>query len=328
MNRFAGLMPSNEIKKEKTYKTNDGHSVTVQAGPNGWTVIWPDQGNNFKDNVADTEENFQTALVVVETYYPGITGDDYAHREKDDAYREKQLEIYNEYARRIVERIAKDMDPIYELINRFPTRKAFERYREVTGDRLSYEDKWIILQRHYDELVHILKIRSKNEFIESLMQSFESFFNTDNIRSKDIEGIVSEIKVALRYYDAVRSTAIKLVFHESLGGGPLSPISSAIYRVIKHEGDKLKKKVKFTTNVSFTIDIGYREYVGYDNNNENSYYNVKDAIQKEVKQYLSDTVIPLIKEKYEGISRVQNSVFEDSYTEQFVYEEEEENKDE
>ena len=322
MNRFAGLMPVSEVKKERTYKTKDGHSVIVQAGPNGWTVIWPDQGNNFKDNVADTEENFQTALVVVETYYPGITGDDYAHREKDDAYREKQLEVYNEYARRIVERIAKDMDPMYELINRFPTRKAFERYREITGDRLSYEDKWIILQRHYDELVYILKTRTKNEFIESLMQSFESFFNLDNIRSKDIEGIVSEIKVALRYYDAVRSTAIKLVFHESFGG-PLSPISSAIYRVIKHEGDKLRKKVKFTTNVSFTIDIGYREYVGHDHNNPESYYNVKEAIEEEIKQHISDTVIPSIKEKYEGVTRLQTFVSEDPCTEQFVYDEEE-----
>ena len=85
--------------------------------------------------------------------------------------------------------------------------------------------------------------------------------------------------------------------------------------------------MKFTTNVSFTIDIGYREYVGYDNDNENSYYNVKEGIQKEVKQYLSDTVIPLIKDKYGDISRVQNSVFEDPATEQFVIDEEE-NKDE
>ena len=42
MKRFAGMMPSAEIKKEKHYKCKDGGTIIAQAGPNGWTVIWAD----------------------------------------------------------------------------------------------------------------------------------------------------------------------------------------------------------------------------------------------------------------------------------------------
>ena len=37
MERFFGMMPSNEIEKEIVFKDKYGLSVTIQAGPHGWS---------------------------------------------------------------------------------------------------------------------------------------------------------------------------------------------------------------------------------------------------------------------------------------------------
>lgn len=64
MKRFFGMMPSYEIEKEKMFRDKNYLSVTIQAGPNGWTVIYADGGTNYKDEVATTEENFDKAYKV------------------------------------------------------------------------------------------------------------------------------------------------------------------------------------------------------------------------------------------------------------------------
>lgn len=62
MKRFFGMMPVDEIEIEKVYKDSLGMSVTIQAGPNGWTVIWADKGTNYKDEAQGTEKNFAEAF--------------------------------------------------------------------------------------------------------------------------------------------------------------------------------------------------------------------------------------------------------------------------
>lgn len=42
MKRFFGLMPSEEISIEKSYKDDFGLSILIQAGPNGWTLALGD----------------------------------------------------------------------------------------------------------------------------------------------------------------------------------------------------------------------------------------------------------------------------------------------
>lgn len=42
MKRFMGMMPRNEIAKEGSFEDHNGWTITVQAGPNGWTVLWAD----------------------------------------------------------------------------------------------------------------------------------------------------------------------------------------------------------------------------------------------------------------------------------------------
>ena len=48
MDRFMGMMPSSEIEIEKRFDTGNGFTVTIQAGPNGWTIIYADQSTKFK----------------------------------------------------------------------------------------------------------------------------------------------------------------------------------------------------------------------------------------------------------------------------------------
>ena len=63
MRRFFGMMPSNEVKRQETFK--DGLTqltVTVQAGGKGWTVLWGDGSTDFKDNIDTVDNNFNKAM--------------------------------------------------------------------------------------------------------------------------------------------------------------------------------------------------------------------------------------------------------------------------
>lgn len=59
---FFGMMPSDEIKRESKYRLENGGLVIVQAGPNGWSVLFPGNSSEFKDVIATTRENFREAL--------------------------------------------------------------------------------------------------------------------------------------------------------------------------------------------------------------------------------------------------------------------------
>lgn len=61
MNRFFGMMPSEEIKRSETFLDCMGARVRIDAGPNGWTVIWCDGSTVYADQVCTTERNFKDA---------------------------------------------------------------------------------------------------------------------------------------------------------------------------------------------------------------------------------------------------------------------------
>lgn len=61
MNRFFGMMPSSEIEKEKSFIDKSNLKVKIQAGINGWTIVWADGGTDYKDICKSTEENFNEA---------------------------------------------------------------------------------------------------------------------------------------------------------------------------------------------------------------------------------------------------------------------------
>jgi len=73
MKRFMGMMPSSEVKKQKSFKVGDGQLiVTVQAGKNGWTILYADSSSRYKDVVDTTENNFNSALVVLKTTFMNV----------------------------------------------------------------------------------------------------------------------------------------------------------------------------------------------------------------------------------------------------------------
>lgn len=61
MRRFFGMMSSSEIEVERHYKDKNGYRITIQAGVNGWTIIYADSSTQFKDITASTGENFNRA---------------------------------------------------------------------------------------------------------------------------------------------------------------------------------------------------------------------------------------------------------------------------
>ena len=64
MERFFGLMPSSEIEIERWYKDENGFKITIQAGENGWTVIYADLSTDYEDTVNKAEDNFSDAYEV------------------------------------------------------------------------------------------------------------------------------------------------------------------------------------------------------------------------------------------------------------------------
>lgn len=70
MNRFFGMMPSEEIKKRGHFEETDGSPVSIDAGPHGWTIHWCDHSTLYKDVDATTEENFQEALRIANEKAP------------------------------------------------------------------------------------------------------------------------------------------------------------------------------------------------------------------------------------------------------------------
>ena len=72
MKRFFGMMPRSEIETEKKYDTGNGMYITIQAGPNGWTIIYADGGTQYKDIEATTEDNLEAAFAIAKEQFKGL----------------------------------------------------------------------------------------------------------------------------------------------------------------------------------------------------------------------------------------------------------------
>lgn len=62
MVRLFGMMPSTEIEISKTFSDDLGLKIKVQAGKNGWTILYADSSSDWKDVEDTAENNFQNAL--------------------------------------------------------------------------------------------------------------------------------------------------------------------------------------------------------------------------------------------------------------------------
>lgn len=89
MKRFFGMMPSDEIAIEKEYKTDDSYKITIQAGPNGWSVLYPDGSSYWGDAENTTEENFKTAYDSATTQF-GVLTEEAPNKKCYNCYRKSE----------------------------------------------------------------------------------------------------------------------------------------------------------------------------------------------------------------------------------------------
>lgn len=61
MKRFFGVMPAEEIHIKGMYRDSNNLLVTIEAGPNGWTIIWADHSVDYVDVVDTAKNNFKKA---------------------------------------------------------------------------------------------------------------------------------------------------------------------------------------------------------------------------------------------------------------------------
>ena len=68
-----GMMPSNEVKREELFKVGVGQlTVTIQAGENGWTILYADSSSEYQDEVDTTDNNFDKAMKVLNSHFSDI----------------------------------------------------------------------------------------------------------------------------------------------------------------------------------------------------------------------------------------------------------------
>jgi hypothetical protein len=72
MNRFFGMMPSNEVKIRKTFVDGLGLKIRIDAGENGWSIIYADNSSEYKDEVNTSKKNFDRAFQVLKSHFMDI----------------------------------------------------------------------------------------------------------------------------------------------------------------------------------------------------------------------------------------------------------------
>lgn len=67
------MMPSSEVKREERFKVGVGQlTVTIQAGENGWSILYAGSSSEYKDEVDTTDNNFEKAMEVLKTHFGDI----------------------------------------------------------------------------------------------------------------------------------------------------------------------------------------------------------------------------------------------------------------
>ena len=315
MKRFAGMMPREEIKKEKHYKCKDGGTIIAQAGPNGWTVIWADHGTNYKDTVATTEENFQSALKVIEHYFPGLTGNDFDGRAEADAKIEKFKIEYIEGIHELMSRITRDFHVIVSMVKEYPSREDYFKRRDEEHLALPYEDKQLLISRKYNKMRALILSMPQEEFLAKLKEQFIDAMK--NI--KDYDRYVDHMRDMIRFYDALPcSMAIKIAFSDNFG--VLKSVYSNIESMMRKQDDLLEHEIKFCTRVEFSIANGYRRYrIKDDDNDPESFHAVLHQVKRRVEEYLSNVILPKIEDKLGPVDRFSTFVDTVYSSERIIY---------
>jgi hypothetical protein len=73
MDRFMGMMPSSEVKREERFKVGMSQLiVTIQSGENGWTILYADGSSEYRDEFDTTDNNFNKSMEVLKAHFGDI----------------------------------------------------------------------------------------------------------------------------------------------------------------------------------------------------------------------------------------------------------------
>lgn len=64
MKRFFGMMPSDSIEIEESFSDACGFKILIQAGPEGYSIIYADHSCEYQDINDTSENNFDKAYRV------------------------------------------------------------------------------------------------------------------------------------------------------------------------------------------------------------------------------------------------------------------------
>ena len=62
------MMPSDCVTITKRYRDQLGLALTIESGPEGWTIIWADASSTYKDVNDTAENNLQAAVTEAERH--------------------------------------------------------------------------------------------------------------------------------------------------------------------------------------------------------------------------------------------------------------------
>ena len=75
MKRLFGMMSmmsAKEIEVSNIYDDGYGKKVTIDAGPNGWSILLADGSSKYKDESKGTEANLAEAEKIAKGFFPDL----------------------------------------------------------------------------------------------------------------------------------------------------------------------------------------------------------------------------------------------------------------
>lgn len=338
MKRFFGMMPCDEITIEKHYKAHGimtDVDITIQAGPEGWSVIWPDKGVNWNDETNDPEENFKTAYELAKKTYPDMVEKDESAEEYDccEEYDEEEdsedisglLSLYTKLVEEIMERISRDWSHIIDhMLNRFPTQNAYAEYIKIPENKESMPmiDRFVYESRKFRKLQSVKSLVLAPTFESHILNAFKENWNSLTTVN-DAKVMCSDMQECINMYDLLNAhggDAIKMCLHDDVSA-PLLIISNVIVYAYDEVTGELEYQAIFSAEITLGMDLGSYSFFGpaasWDSTKNDdgkiTYTKRKSILNGEVRKYLCDEIIPSLNSKFNTTAIVRNVAIRAGY---------------
>jgi len=76
MKRMFGMIESDKVKIQKSYRDPDGLKVIIQAADGGYSILFADSSAEYADNELPAKENFEKALEKITELFGEVIEDD------------------------------------------------------------------------------------------------------------------------------------------------------------------------------------------------------------------------------------------------------------